>query len=105
MQTRQKSHEAYQALAPAMEKALNEWALKMDAQGFLPRLDIFKAMAEKLTQEEGRDGLGPTRLRGYLNRHPAISARFASTMDSQCAFANAPGPTKDYFRKLRDAIT
>ena len=60
MQTRQKSHEAYQALAPAMEKALNEWMLKIDAQDFPPRLDIFKAVAEKLAQEEERDSLGPT---------------------------------------------
>ena len=105
MQTRQKPHEAYQALTPAMEKALNEWALKMDVQGFPPRLDIFKAVVEKLAQEEGRDSLGPTWLRGYLNQHPVVSACFASTMDCQRAFANALGPIKGYFRKLRDAIT
>ena len=41
-QTRQKSHEASQALPPAIEKALEMWALRMDAQGFPPRLDILK---------------------------------------------------------------
>ena len=53
MQTRQKSHEAYQALTPAMEKALSWWELQMDTQGLPPGQDIFKAMAENLTQEEG----------------------------------------------------
>ena len=34
MQTRQKSHEAYQALTPALGKALDKWALQMNVQGF-----------------------------------------------------------------------
>ena len=76
----------------------------MDTWGFLPRLDIFKAMAEKFTQEEGWGSLGLAWLPGYLNQHPALSTRFASTMDHQRAFANAPGPIKDYFQKLRDVI-
>ena len=42
-------------------------------------------------------------LRGFLNRHPALSARFASTLDGQRAYANAPEASKNYFRRLRDA--
>ena len=61
-------------------------------------------MAEKLTQEEGWGSLGLAWLPGYLNKHPALSTRFASTMDHQHAFANAPGLIKDYFQKLRDVI-
>ena len=61
-------------------------------------------MAENLTQEEGWGSLGPPWLRGCLNRHSAVLARFASTMDRQRAFANAPGPIKDYFQKLGDII-
>ena len=48
MQTCQKSHEACQALTSVVEKALERWALQMGAQGFPRRLDIFKAVAEKL---------------------------------------------------------
>ena len=59
-------------------------------------------MAEKLAQVEGRGILGPTWRRGHLNQPSAVSARFASTMDRQRASAIAPGPIKDYFRKLRD---
>ena len=55
MQTRQKS----QALTPVVERALEKWALRMGAQGVRQRLDIFKAMQEKLRQEEGGNGLGP----------------------------------------------
>ena len=47
MQTRQKAHEEYQALTPAMEDALKKWELRMDSQGFPLRLDIFKAVAKK----------------------------------------------------------
>ena len=50
MQTRQKAHKDYQALTPVMEDALKKWALRMDSQGFPPRLHIFKAVAKKLFQ-------------------------------------------------------
>ena len=48
MQTCQESHEACQALAPVIEKALERWALQLGAQGFPRRPDIIKAVAEKL---------------------------------------------------------
>ena len=51
-QSRRKAHEDYQALSPAMEDALREWMLQMDSQWFPPRLDIFKAVAEKLFQQQ-----------------------------------------------------
>ena len=33
-------------MKPTKQDALEKWALRMGAQGFPPRLDIFKAMAE-----------------------------------------------------------
>ena len=48
VESREKSHKDYQALTPAMEDAMVKWALRMDSQGFPPRLDLFKATAEKL---------------------------------------------------------
>ena len=67
MQSRQKAHEDYQALPPVMEDVLKKWALQMDSQGFPPRLDIFKALAKKLFQQQLDDSndsepksLGPT---------------------------------------------
>ena len=73
-QSRQKAHEGYQALSPAMEDALRKWTLQMDSQWFPPRLDIFKAVAEKLFQQQLQDSndseakaLGPNWLRGFLN--------------------------------------
>ena len=55
MQSRQKAHKEHQALTPVMEDALKKWALQMDSQGFLPRLDIFKAVAKKLFQQRLND--------------------------------------------------
>ena len=106
----QKAHEVYQSLNPVIEDALKKWTLQMDSQGFPPRLDLFKAIAEKLFQQlqDSSDSepktLGPTWLRGFLRRHPAISARFSTPMDRQRAFANHPGPIKDYFKKLQAII-
>ena len=72
-QSRQKAHKVYQALSPAIEDALRKWTLQMDSQGFPPRLDIFKAVAEKLPQQKLQDSsdpelktLGPAWLRGFL---------------------------------------
>ena len=65
---------------------------------------IYSKLWQKISQEEGWGSLGPAWLRGCLNRHSAVPARFASTMDRQRAFANAPGPIEDYFQKLRDNI-
>ena len=82
----------------------------MGSQGFPPRLDIFKAIAEKLFQQlqDSSDSepknLGPTWLRGFLKRHPAISACFSTLMDRQRALANHPGFIKDYFKKLQAVI-
>ena len=111
MQTRQKTHEDYQALTPVMEDALKKWALRMDSQGSPPRLDIFKAVAKKLFQQQLDDSndsepktLGPNWLRGFLNWNPAISARYSIPMDRQRAFVNHPGPIKDCFKKLKVVI-
>jgi hypothetical protein len=94
----------YQALSSAIEAALEQWSIQMDAQGFPPRLDIFKAVGQKLAkqcaEEEGNPklgSLGPTWLRGFLNRHPAVSARFAANLDRLKSFANNPVPIRDYF--------
>ena len=110
-QSRQKADEVYQSLNPTIEDALKKWTLQMDSQGFPPRLDLFKAVAEKLFQQQLQDSsdskpknLGPTWLRGFLRRHPAISARFSTPMDCQRAFANHPGHIKDYFKKLQAVI-
>ena len=99
MQTRQKAHEDYQALTPAMEDALKKWPLRIDSQGFPQRLDIFKAVAKMLFQQQLYDSndsepktLGPTWLRGFLNRSPAICAHYSTPMDRQYAFGNHPGP-------------
>ena len=92
MQTPQKSDEAYQAPTSAIEKALEKWALRVYAQ------------KSYVAQVEGSDGLGSTWLRGFLNQHPALSARFASATDRKSAHENALEATKGRFRKLRDVV-
>ena len=59
------------------------WALRIGTQGFPRGLDIFKATAEKLTQEEGGNGLSSTWLQRFLNQYAALPACCASTMNLQ----------------------
>ena len=94
-----------------MEDALRKWTLQMDSQGFPPRLDIFKTVAEKLFQQQLDDSndseaktLGSTWLRGFLNQHSTISARYSTPMGRQRAFVNHPGPINDCFKKLQAVI-
>ena len=65
------------------------WVLQMGARGFPRKLDISKAMAEKLTQEDPEEGngLSPTWLQGYPNQYTALSACCASIMDPHRACA------------------
>ena len=49
--SRQKAHEKEQALPPAIGDALEKWAQKMDDHGSPPRLDIFKAVAQELAEQ------------------------------------------------------
>ena len=77
----QKAHKKYQVLSRSMEDVLLQWASELDAQGFPPRLDLFKAMAVELaTSQQTAEtlslssslpaNLGPTWVRGFLGCHP-----------------------------------
>ena len=83
----------------------------MDDHGFPPRLDIFRAMAQELAEqnvEQTRDStqarLGKTWLSSFLNRHPKVSSKFGSNLDRQRALAGSPGHITDYFHKLKKAL-
>ena len=84
-----------------IESVLEIWALQMGAQAFPRRLDIFKAMAEKLTQEEGGNSLSPTWLQGFLSQYTALSACRASTIRLQRAYA---GSMEGYVWWLGDVL-
>ena len=97
-------HEAqkkYQAVSPAVERSLIRWVDDMDAGGFPPRLNLFKATAVRLVSEKEGPPLGSTWLGGFPNRHPELSSKFASGFNRQRALSSKPGPIKDYFQKLR----
>ena len=94
-----------------MEKALEQRVDTLDEHEFPPRLDLFKAVAAQLVKrhEEEEDDpllaeLGPTWLRGYLNRHPTYSTKFFVTLDCQQALASNPTLIKDYFQKLSKVL-
>ena len=56
-------HEAQkrkQTLLPAIKRSLTRWIDNMDAFGFPPRLDLFKAMVARLVSDDGGPPLGIT---------------------------------------------
>ena len=76
----------------------------MDAFGFPPHLDLFKAMVARLVSDDGGPPLDITWLRKSLNRYPEYSTRFASGLNRQRALSSKPELIKDYFRKLQTLL-
>ena len=76
----------------------------MEASGFPPRLDLFKAVAARLVSDDGGPPLGITWLRKFLNCHPEYFTKFASGLNRQRALSSKPEPIKDYFRKLQTLL-
>jgi IS5 family transposase len=96
-----------QALLPYQEKALVKWVAQMEATGFPPRLDLFKAVAAELAKKRAEDEgdpklakIGTTWQRGFLDRHPELSAKYATKLDVPRAIASQPGPIRHYFGVL-----
>jgi hypothetical protein len=57
-------------------------------------------LAKKRAEDEGDPELakiGVTWQRGFLKRHPEISAKFATKLDVQRAIATQPAPIRHYF--------
>ena len=73
----------------------------MDAFGFPPHLDLFKAMVARLVSDDGGPPLSITWLRKFLNRHPEHTTKISSRLNHQHALSSKPEPVKDYFRKLQ----
>ena len=73
----------------------------MHGSGFPPHLDLFKSTVIRLISEEKGPPLGSTWLRGFLNRHPELSSKFASGLNCQRALSSKPESIKDYFQKLQ----
>jgi hypothetical protein len=96
-----------QSLNPYQEQALVKWVAQMESTGFPPRLDLFKAVAEHLAKQRAEDEgdpklaeIGTTWLRGFFDRHPEISAKYAVKLDLVRALAGQPGPIRRYFELL-----
>ena len=79
----------------------------MKVHGFPPKLDIFKAMAQELAEQnaeqKGDSKLGKTWLERFLSRHSNVSSKFGSNLDRQRALAGRPRPIIVYFHKLKKA--
>ena len=98
---RHEAQKKQQALSPATERSLVRWIDDMDASGFPPRLNLFKAVAARLVLDDGGPPLGITWLRRFLNRHPEHSTKFSSGLNRQCALSSKPEPIEGYFRNCR----
>ena len=80
----------------------------MEDHGFPPGLDIFKAMAQELAEQnaeqKGGSKLGKTWLESFLSHHSNVSSKFGFYLDRQCALEGSTMPIIDYFCKLKKAL-
>ena len=105
---RRKAHEKEDILPPAIENAFEMSVQKMEVHGFPPKLDISKAMAQELAEQNAEQKwdskLGKTWLESFLNHHSNVSSKFGSNLDRQRVLARSPRPIFDYFHKLKRAL-
>ena len=85
--TRQRAHEIYRTPVLGVGEALGKWLDSWGERGFPPRLDLFKAAAAQLAERRAHKEvdlsiaeLGPSWLRGFLNRHPTYFTKFSVTL-------------------------
>ena len=76
----------------------------MDAFGFPPHLDLFKAMVVRLVSDNGGHPPGITWLRKFLNHHLEHTIKLSSGLNHQFALSSKLEQIKDYFRKLQTLL-
>ena len=99
--SRHEAQQKYQAISPASERSLICWVDDIDANGFPPRLDFFKATAVRLISEEERPRLGSTWLRGFLNHHLELSSKFVSGLTASVPSPASRDGSKTIFKSYR----
>jgi len=99
-QSRSAAHEKEQLLTPEEEKSIVRFCETLDDLGHPLHGKMVKAFVMSLLPPHQRWQLGKHWMTGFLNCHPAITAKFSQCLDRQRANANYPAILKDVFRKV-----
>lgn len=100
-QSRQKAHEKQQALSPLDEKAIIRWIGLLEAFGFPPRLAHVREVATILKGSP----VGENWITRFLNRHPTLSSKFITNIDSKRIAQSVPEVLKHHFNLLKKVIS
>jgi len=99
-QPRSAAHEKEQLLTLEEEKSIVRFCETLDDLGHPLQAKMVKAFAMSLLPPHRRLQLGKHWMTRFLNRHPAVTAKFSQRLDRQRANANDPAILKDFFRKV-----
>jgi len=99
-QPRSAAHEKEQLLTLEEEKSIFRFCETLDDLGHPLQEKMVKAFAMSLLPSHRRRQLGKHWMTLFLNRHPAVTAKFSQRPDRQRANANDPAILKDFFCKV-----
>src|SRR5690606_8736853 len=99
-QSRRKAHEKQQALTPLDEKAIIRWICLLESFGFPPRLAHVREVATILKGSP----VGENWITRFLNRHPDLSSKFITNIDSKRVAQSVPEVIKHHFNLLKKVI-
>jgi hypothetical protein len=99
-QPRSAAHEKEQLLTLEEEKSIVRFCETLDNLGHPLQAKMVKAFVMSLLPPHRRRQLGKHWMTCFLNRHPAVTAKFSQRLDRQRANANDPAILKDFFRKV-----
>jgi len=99
-QPRSAAHEKEQLLTLEEEKSIVRFCETLDDLGHPLQAKMVKALAMSLLSPHRRWQLGKHWMTRFLNRHPAVTAKFSQGLDRQRANANDRAILEDFFHKV-----
>ena len=109
-QSRRKAHELDQTLGEVEEKKVVKQIEDMDRRGFLLRVDLVRALAQKILENWERDPGAPVPTLGkhwitrFLNRHTHLASKFSTQVKKQRIVSSDPKVLKHAFEVLGPLI-
>jgi len=91
-------------LSDLEEETLVQFILKLDSQGFPPRVSFVEAMANCLLADRNASPVGTRWANNFIKRQPELKTRFFRRYDYQRAKCEDPTIIRNWFRLVENTI-